>query len=169
MLSRRQAYVCIAVMALASCQQPTGTTTTGGPPAPPNLEQVKAFLNALSPELPVFVNELQDGQAITAAQAAQANQYVGQLQILITQLDQSTGANPSDLVNRIGMVLATIMSFIPQAAPFLPLVITVQAVISAFLAQQAMTAPSGTPEPVPAPPTSQQLQGLHGRTRNFRR
>ena len=168
MLSRRQTFVFTAMMAtLAACQQPPGTPT--GTIAPPTIEQVKAFLNAVSPELPIFITELQDGKAISAAQAVQANQYVGQLQILITQLDQSTGANPEDLVNRIGMLLATIMSFIPQAAPFIPLLITVQAVISAFLAQQAMTSPAGAPEPVPTPPTMPQMRGLHDNTRSFRR
>lgn len=166
MLSRRQASVLTILMVLAGCQPPPPGKPTSA--APPTLDQVKGFLNALSPELPAFVMELQAGNQITSAQAAQATQYVGQLQILITQLDQAHDVTVEGLVNQIGMLLATIMSFIPQAAPFVPLVITVQAVISAFLAQAAMTTPSGAPEPVPAPPTSQQLQGLHARTASFR-
>lgn len=169
---QRRAFLSLLTLALASCvQQTTGGSSTGGTVAvaPPTLDQVKAFLNALSPELPIFLNELLQAKTITQAQFSQGSQYLNQLQQLITQLDQLTGGSPQTLVNQIGQLLATIMSFIPQAAPFVPLVITLQAVIVAYLANQPVQSPSGTPIPTPAPPTADQFHGLHARTMAMRR
>lgn len=174
--TRRRAFLTLLAGALASCGSQPTTTSTGGTvttpttaPTPPTIDQVKAFLNALSPELPIFVNELLTGNQITPAVATVVNGYIGTLQTLITQLDQVTaGVNAQTLVNQIGQLIATIMSAFPQSAPFVPLLITLQAVITAYLAQQAMTSPSGAPEPVPAPPTTAAFISVHAQTRAFR-
>lgn len=162
---RRAFLSFLAVALVASCASPSDSG--GGSTVaiqPPTLAQVKAFLNTLSPELPIFLNELLQGKQITQAQFTQGSQYIDELQQLITQLDQLTGGNPQALVNQIGQLLATIMSFIPQAAPFIPELLILQAIIAAYLAQQPVTTPSGTPTPTPAPPTKNQMQAMHART-----
>lgn len=152
-------------MLLAGCV----TNTVTGKPQPPTVQDVKNWLQAVSQELPVFINELAATGTLNGTQLNMARAYLDKFQILVTQfLQLPPGSDPKTILNDVSSALATVLSFIPSTAPFVPLVVTVQLLIAAFLADQPVTDPSGAPVPPPAPPTPASLAGLHARTRSLR-
>lgn len=163
--ARRTILAVLPAALVAAC------ASQGGGVAPPTLDQVKSFIAAFVPQLPTFVNELEQAGQLPPSQAIAAMGYVTAIQTVAKQIMATSGAADAQTRLRdIAGLLTSLMSVIPAAAPFVPLVITAQAMVAAYLASQPVTDPgTNQPVPTPAPPSQQQLQSLHARTLAMRR
>ncbi len=166
-LSRRNLSTVLPVVgmtiALGACAvSANGSSNTFGPPT---LTQVQSWVKIAQAEMPVFLADIQSTNMLSGPNLAKAQVALNAFNGVATQILSASTTTPSvlQLVNTAGGILATVMSYIPAAAPFVPFVVLLQGVITAFVTQSAVQTPSG-PTPVPAVPTPAALAGLHRAT-----
>lgn len=158
---RRDYLLFAALAAVGACAR-----STAAAPAAPTLAQVKAWLQVLAQELPVFLDESETANLLKPAAVPLADAAVAKFQQTVTTLlGLPNTTDPASLLNDAVLVLTQILSLVPAAAPYIPLILTAQLVIAGFLASQPVTTPAGESVATPPPPAPAALQTVHAATR----
>lgn len=124
---------------------------------PPALEDIWLWLHRLVPELPKLISLAERAGRIGAEAAGLLQYQAKSLQELVDRFDQlAPGQDPAMVINDMGMMLDAILSLIPQTAPFVPLLVTLRALLIAYLERKAIVPP--------APPTEQEIEDVKAQT-----
>jgi hypothetical protein len=108
----------------------------------------------VAPHLGNFVTALEQAKRLTPDQAELAHSIVRQLQAKVSELDHYSGPDPAIILKDILPAVAMLMGLFPASAPFVPVLIALQALLAAYLANRPVQAPDGQPVPPPAPPAN---------------
>jgi hypothetical protein len=165
MLTRRNIAKIIgggaALTALAACAGTPGANTSPSNATVVTVAQAQAWVRVLAAEVPMFLQEsiatgLIKGAQVTTAETAQTTFTTLANQFLAPTFDVS---NAVAVASQIAVALTTILSVIPQTAPYVAFVQLGMAVIVGLISAQPMV--------VPAVPAASQLQAMHVQTLKF--
>ena len=141
MIKRRLLMTSMPALALGACAAnntavpPTGGT---GTVPPPSLARIQAMGNATVAELPIILEDLQINGTLTGQKLADAQKAVQAAQDAwkpVAALTPANSANAAALISTFSAALQIVLSFIPETAPYAPLVGLLIAAAQAYVTQ----------------------------------